>query len=53
MLLYPDFTKHFDIHTDASNLQLGSVITQNKKKTIVFYSIKSSAAQMQYTTTEK
>jgi len=29
VLAYPDFTKSFDIYTDASTKQLGSVITQD------------------------
>jgi len=28
LLTYPDFNKPFDIHTDASDMQLGSVISQ-------------------------
>ena len=32
LLSYPDFTKPFDIHTDTSDLQLGAVNSQNKKK---------------------
>jgi hypothetical protein len=36
-LSYPDFSKPFDIYTDASKFQLGSVITQDKKP-IAFYS---------------
>ena len=31
LLSYPDFTKPFDIHTDASDYQLGAVISQSKK----------------------
>ena len=29
LLAYPNFNRPFDVHTDASNLQLGSVISQN------------------------
>ena len=28
LLTYPDFNQPFDIHTDASDVQLGSVISQ-------------------------
>jgi hypothetical protein len=28
VLAYPDYTKPFDMYTDASTMQLGSVITQ-------------------------
>ena len=52
LLSYPDFTKPFDIHTDASDLQLSAVISQNKNP-IVFYSIKLNPAQTCYTTTER
>ncbi len=31
MLTYPDFTKKFIIHTDASDFQLGAVISQEEK----------------------
>ncbi len=37
LLAYPDFTQPFEIHTDASKIQLGSVIAQ-KDKPIAFYS---------------
>jgi hypothetical protein len=37
LLAYPDFMLPFDIHTDASHTQLGSVISQ-KGKPIAFYS---------------
>ena len=33
MLAYPDFSKPFQIHTDASHYQLGAVISQNGKPT--------------------
>ena len=51
-LLYLNFNKPFDIHTDASDLQLGAVISQNGKP-IVFYSKKLNPVQTRYTTTEK
>ena len=37
-LAYPGFNEEFKIHTDASNFQLGAVITQ-KGKPIAVYSI--------------
>ena len=52
LLSYPDFDKLFDIHTDASDLQLGAVISQNNKP-ITFYSRKLNPAQTRYTKTEK
>jgi hypothetical protein len=36
-LAYPDFTKLFKIYTDASTMQLGSVITQGNRP-IAFFS---------------
>ena len=32
LLIYPDFNERYDIHTDASAFQLGSVISHNGKK---------------------
>ena len=52
LLSYLDFTKPFDVHTNASDLQLGALISQNKKP-IAIYNIKLNPAQTQYTTTEK
>ena len=49
---YPDFNAPFEIHTDASKLQLGAVISQ-KGKPIAFYSRKMNSVQQNYTTTEK
>ena len=49
---YPDFNAPFEIHTDASKLQLGAVISQ-KGKPIAFYSRKMNSAQHNYTTNEK
>ena len=52
LLAYPDFNKRFDIHTDASDHQLGAVIIQNGK-TIAFYSRKLTETQNRYTVTER
>ena len=52
LLAYPDFTKPFEVHTDASDYQLGSVISQNGRP-VAFYSRKLNPAQTRYTTTEK
>ena len=52
MLAFPDFNLPFEIHTDASKLQLGAVISQNKKP-IAFFSRKLTPAQTRYTTTER
>ena len=52
MLAYPDFSKTFVIHTDASHYQLGGVISQDGKP-IAFYSRKLNDAQTRYTTTER
>ncbi len=35
---YPDFTKSFDIYTDASTKQLGAVITQDNRPIAFFQS---------------
>ena len=52
LLTYPDFTKEFEIHTDASKLQLGACISQEQRP-IAFYSKKLQPAQTRYTTTER
>ena len=52
MLSFPDFSKPFVIHTDASHSQLGSVISQDNKP-IAFYSKRLTSAQEKYTTTER
>ena len=52
ILNYPKFGQPFEIHTDASDRQLGSVIAQDGKP-LAFYSRKLSSAQRNYTTTEQ
>jgi len=52
LLAFPDFTKPFEIHTDASKIQLGACISQNNQP-IAFYSRKLNDAQTRYTTTER
>ena len=51
LLAYPDFSKPFEIYTDASHVQLGVVITQDNKP-VACYSRKINPAQTRYTTTE-
>ncbi len=52
LLVYPNFSQPFEIHTDASHMQLGVVILQNGRP-IAFYSRKLNDAQKCYTTTER
>jgi hypothetical protein len=51
VLAYPDFSIPFEIYTDASKYQIGSIITQ-KDNPLAFYSRKLINAQMRYTDTE-
>jgi hypothetical protein len=51
VLAYPNFTKPFDIYTDASTKQLGAVITQDNRQ-VAFFSRKLSGVQSKYTVTE-
>ena len=51
-LLYLDFNKSFDMYTDASDIQLGTVIAQEGRP-IAFYSHKLQSAQKRYTMTER
>ena len=52
LLTYPGWSKSFDIHTDASDYQLGALISQEGKP-IAFFSRKLNSAQKKYTKTEK
>ena len=52
LLTYPDFNETFKIHTNASAIQLGAVIS-NKGKPIAFYSGKLTDAQQGYTVMER
>ena len=51
VLAYPDFSKVFEIYTDASSKQLGAVITQDKRP-IAFFSRKLFPAQRKYSVTK-
>ena len=51
MLAYPDYSKPFEIYTDASASQLGAVITQNNRP-LAFFSRKLSETQKRYSVTE-
>jgi hypothetical protein len=51
-LAYPDFSKPFEIYTDASKFQLGAVISQNDRP-LAFYSRKLTDAQTRYTVIEQ
>ncbi len=51
VLAYPDYSKVFEIYTDASNKQLGAVITQDNRH-IAFLSRKLFNTQRKYSITE-
>jgi RNase H-like domain found in reverse transcriptase len=51
-LMYPDYSKPFHIHTDASKIQLGGVIYQESKP-LAFYFCKLNQAQLNYTKIEQ
>jgi hypothetical protein len=52
LFTFPHFSKPFHIYTDASDKQLGAVITQDEKP-VAFYSRKLTSAQQRYTTGEQ
>lgn len=52
LLAFPNFKEKFVIHTDASDTQLGAVISQEGRP-LAFYSRKLTQAQKNYTVTEK
>ncbi len=50
-MAYPDYSKVFEIYTNASSKQLGVVITQDNRP-IVFFSQKLSNTQHKYSITK-
>lgn len=52
ILAYPDWSKPFEVHSDASDYQLGAILSQDGKP-LSFFSRKLTAPQKNYTTTEK
>ena len=52
LLAFPDHTQPFDVETDASEYQLGSVIKQHGRP-VAYYSRKLNSTQRNYTTIEK
>ena len=52
LLFYPNFGKIFDIHTDASEYQMGGIISQ-EGQVIAYWSKKLTNAQQKYPTIEQ
>jgi hypothetical protein len=52
MLTYPDFSELFILHTDASNKQIGIIVSQDNKL-LGFYSKKLTEVQQRYSVTEQ
>jgi hypothetical protein len=57
ILVYPDWSKEFHVHVDASSIELGAVLAQPGEGDIdhplAFASRKLSTAEINYTTTER
>lgn len=56
ILIYPDFSKDFEIYTDASGVALGAVLVQRKEETlhpICFASRQLNCAEKNYSTSER
>jgi RNase H-like domain found in reverse transcriptase len=52
LLTYPNFNETFEIHTDASKVQLEACISQEGEP-VAFYSRQLNSAQTRYSTTER
>ena len=52
LLSFPDYTKKFELYTDASDYQLGAMLKQGNN-TLAFFSKKLNAAQKNYGVGEK
>ena len=52
ILQYPDFSKPFTLTTDASNIAIGSVLSQNDHP-VAFYSRTLNSAERNYSTIER
>ena len=56
MLSFPNYSLPFEIFTDASTYQIGSIIAQHTEdgfKVLAFFAMKMTPAQMKYTVTEQ
>jgi hypothetical protein len=57
ILVFPDWSKEFDVHVDASSISLGVVLAQSgigdSDHPIVFASRKLSTTERNYTTNER
>jgi hypothetical protein len=57
ILVFPDWTKEFHVHVDASSIALGDVLAQpgtgDIDHPLAFASRKLSTAEINYTTTER
>eukprot|EP00804_Cyclotella_cryptica_P021534 CCRYP_005830-RA/>CCRYP_005830-RA protein AED:0.19 eAED:0.19 QI:0/0/0/1/0/0/2/0/363 len=51
VLAYPNYSREFEIYTDASSKQLGSVITQGNRP-LAFFSRKLATTQQKYSVTK-